>query len=113
MKYSYELSMWLQIYFIPQTTTAASNSNRNSDVTIAGGGGGGNSNNNVTNFVNIVESYKYDPCQRLIRRDSDGIYVLKEQLRSSVNIDSEEGGDENVISIGMDTTIPKQCEAKK
>jgi hypothetical protein len=113
MKYSYELSMWLQLYFIPQTTTAASNSNsnRNSDVTIAGGGG--NSNINVTNFINIVESYKYDPCQRLIRRDSDGIYVLKEQLRSSVNIDSEEGVDENVISIGMDTTIPKQCEAKK
>ena len=97
MNYSYELSMWLQLYFIPQTV-----SNRN-DVTIAGGF----NNTNTNSFMNIVESYKYDPCERLIRRDSDGIYVLKKELRSSDN-----KGDDEEVSVGMDTTIPKQCGAK-
>ena len=97
MKYSYELSMWLQLYFIPQTV-----SNRN-DVTIAGGF----NNTNTNSFRKIIESYKYDPCERLIRRDSDGIYVLKKELRSSDN-----KGDDEEVSVGMDTTIPKQCGAK-
>jgi hypothetical protein len=54
MKSSYEMSLWLEQYFLP----VALNPNR-TDVTIVNG-----PNNNE--FLDIIQSYKLDPCERLI-----------------------------------------------
>ena len=135
MGYSYELSMWLQLYFIPVVTSTDPTIQR-TDVTIAGmtptttttSGGGGR---RVEEFQTIVESYKYDPCERLIRRPADGKYVLKEKFRISTTSDTASSSrsssssssssivtknSDGTIRIrdgGMDTLIPKQCEDKK
>ena len=63
------------------------------DVVIAG---------TIEDFQRITETYKHDPCQRLVRRESDGLYVL------SLKIEEEEG-EEGDHGTTMDTTIPKQC----
>jgi len=59
MPYSYELSVWMQDYFIPVAK------NENSDVTIP----------NPNAMIALVEEYKKDPCGRLYRLEN-GTYVL-------------------------------------
>lgn len=60
---SYEMSVWLQNYFLP----VARDPNR-TDVVVA--------NDNVDLLEQIFETYKLDPCNRLIREPSSGTYVL-------------------------------------
>eukprot|EP00559_Dactyliosolen_fragilissimus_P007719 CAMPEP_0184859434 /NCGR_PEP_ID=MMETSP0580-20130426/4439_1 /TAXON_ID=1118495 /ORGANISM="Dactyliosolen fragilissimus" /LENGTH=342 /DNA_ID=CAMNT_0027356065 /DNA_START=162 /DNA_END=1190 /DNA_ORIENTATION=+ len=60
MPYAYEMSVWLQDYFIP----VAKNENR-PDVVIS----------SDDSLFELVESYKNDPCGRLIRL-VNGTYVL-------------------------------------
>jgi len=59
MPYAYELSMWLQDYFIPVAK------NESSDVTIP----------DPDIFADLVATYKKDPCNRLYRLHN-GTYVL-------------------------------------
>jgi len=59
MPYAYELSVWLQDYFIPVAK------NESSDVTIS----------NPDTFADLVATYKKDPCNRLYRLHN-GTYVL-------------------------------------
>jgi hypothetical protein len=61
MPYSYELSVWLQKYLVP----VARDPTRH-DVVIP----------NIDQFVKVVETYKQDPCGRLIRLESNGAYML-------------------------------------
>jgi len=60
MPYAYDLSEWLQRYLIP----VAKNTSR-LDVVIA----------HPDSFVELVESYKYDPCKRLAR-SVNGTFVV-------------------------------------
>ena len=61
MAHSYNVSVWLEEYFLP----VGLDPNR-PDVVIA----------NPESFRTIIETYKHDPCKRLIRRESDGEYIL-------------------------------------
>ncbi|OEU06172.1 hypothetical protein FRACYDRAFT_256000 [Fragilariopsis cylindrus CCMP1102] len=61
MAHSYNMSIWLEEYLLPVAVDG-----ERPDVTIA----------NPDEFRSIMESYKYDPCNRLIRRKSDGEYIL-------------------------------------
>jgi hypothetical protein len=65
MPYSYELSTWLQRYFLP----VAKNPNR-PDVRVA----------DVERLTTIVRSYTEDPCNRLVRTEN-GTYVLNNMFR--------------------------------
>jgi hypothetical protein len=60
MPYSYELSVWLQKFFLPIARDAS-----RADVFVA----------DVDNFTAIIKNYALDPCQRLIRMDN-GTYIL-------------------------------------
>jgi len=59
MPYAYELSVWMQNYFIPVAK------NESSGVTIP----------NPNALISLVEEYKKDPCDRLYRL-KNGTYVL-------------------------------------
>jgi len=59
MPYAYELSVWLESYFIPLAKVASS------DVTIP----------NPEVFADLIKEYKNDPCGRLYRTNN-GTYVL-------------------------------------
>lgn len=62
MPIAYELSVWLTDYFIP----LAEDTTRN-DVVIP----------NPSHFRGIVQSYRQDPCGRLVRDESNGSYELR------------------------------------
>lgn len=64
MPISYNVSVWLTEYFIP----LAKDENK-LDVHIP----------NVDAFQEMVQAYKFDPCGKLDRRESDGTYVLSTQ----------------------------------
>ncbi len=64
MPEAYDLSMWLQKYFIP----LAKNETRK-DVRIS----------RPDRFIELVEDYKKDPCGRLVRLDN-GTYVLEADI---------------------------------
>jgi len=68
MPYAYDLSVWLQDYFIPVAR------NESSSVTIP----------NIDAFTDLIENYKKDPCQRL-DRSKNGTYFLKTEKRMSVD----------------------------
>mmetsp|Transcript_20950 Transcript_20950/g.31595 ORF Transcript_20950/g.31595 Transcript_20950/m.31595 type:complete len:408 (+) Transcript_20950:176-1399(+) len=59
MPISYNVSLWLQKYFIPIAK-------KRDDVTIS----------NLEKFAKIVERYKFDPCGKLRRLDN-GTFILK------------------------------------
>lgn len=78
MKTSYDLAMWLQRYFLP----LARDPNR-TDVIVA--------NDNVDLIEKHVETYKLDPCNRLVRDSESGLYaldptILKNQITMSLSI---------------------------
>jgi hypothetical protein len=62
MEHSYNMSIWLEEYLLP----IADDPNR-TDVVM----------HNVNEFRTIIQSYKYDPCKRLIRNATSGEYILK------------------------------------
>jgi hypothetical protein len=80
MPYAYELSVWLQKYFLPITTDPS-----REDVVVA----------NAERIADILESYKKDPCGRLVVQIDDVqgkygnssrpniTYVLSPSLNSS------------------------------
>jgi len=59
MPIAYTLQQWLNLYFIPASKVR-------DDVTIP----------NVEKFEEIVEAYQRDPCNRLIRNQTDGEYYV-------------------------------------
>jgi hypothetical protein len=63
------MAVWLQDYFVP----VARDPTRN-DVMIP----------NVDQFVEIVESYKRDPCERLIRHPENNAYILDPSLGATM-----------------------------
>jgi hypothetical protein len=72
MPSAYELSVWLQEYFLP----VAMDDNR-PDVVVP----------NVTRMMEIVDTYKYDPCGKLIRLDN-GTYIIMKEIRNATDLDS-------------------------
>jgi len=72
MPNAYELSVWLQEYFLP----VAMDDNR-PDVVVP----------NVTHMMELVDKYKYDPCGKLIRLDN-GTYIIKKEIRNATDLDS-------------------------
>lgn len=69
MPYSYEMSVWLQVYLVPIARNPA-----RKDVIIP----------NIDQFVHLVESYKDDPCNRLIRNSANGAYILNPNLKEEI-----------------------------
>ncbi|KAG7354910.1 hypothetical protein IV203_004266 [Nitzschia inconspicua] len=69
MPYSYEMSVWLLNYLVP----VARDPSRN-DVIIP----------SIDEFVEAVETYKEDPCNRLIRNDANGAYILNPKLKELI-----------------------------
>ena len=69
MAHSYNMSIWLEEYLLPVAVDG-----ERPDVTIA----------NPDEFRSIMESYKYDPCNRLIRRKSDGEYILDPSIGNGI-----------------------------
>jgi hypothetical protein len=69
MPYSYEMSVWLINYFVP----IARDPHRE-DVTVP----------NIEQFEKIVDTYKEDPCKRLIRNDANGAYMLDSKIGKSM-----------------------------
>jgi len=65
MAHSYNMSVWLENYFLPVATDPD-----RPDVVVP----------NPESLRAAVESYKHDPCGRLIRRESDGEYILDPSL---------------------------------
>lgn len=65
MEHSYNMSVWLEEYFLP----VGLDPNR-PDVTIA----------NPGTFRKLIQTYKIDPCGRLVRNERDGKYVLDSSL---------------------------------
>eukprot|EP00536_Pseudo-nitzschia_multiseries_P012477 jgi/Psemu1/32202/gm1.32202_g len=65
MAHSYNMSVWLEEYFLP----VAVDPNR-PDVVVA----------NPESLRAAIETYKHDPCSRLVRRESDGEYILDPSL---------------------------------
>ena len=65
MEHSYNMSVWLEDYFLP----LGLDPNR-PDVVIA----------NTTSFRELIQTYKSDPCQRLVRNDTNGRYQLDPPL---------------------------------
>jgi hypothetical protein len=61
MPIAYNVSVWLQEYFIP-----IAKDNKRTDVTIP----------RPDTFAKLVDKYKYDPCEKLIRLDN-GTFALK------------------------------------
>lgn len=70
MPYSYDLSTWLQRYFLP----VANNPSR-PDVRVA----------DVERLTTVVRSYTQDPCKRLVRTEN-GTYVLNYTLGSTTPV---------------------------
>jgi hypothetical protein len=98
MPYSYEMSVWLQEYFVPVARDPS-----RADVIIP----------NIDQFVSVVETYKEDPCNRLIRNPNNGAYILDPKLngqiqpppRSSFIIYGPVGAKEMRVEDGEGTTV--------
>jgi len=79
---SHTLHEWLTTYFVPAAAaTLASSSSRSAFQQ--------SSENvltdkilipNVTHFLELIDSYRKDPCNRLVRNDTDGMYYLMANL---------------------------------
>mmetsp|Transcript_18490 Transcript_18490/g.45796 ORF Transcript_18490/g.45796 Transcript_18490/m.45796 type:complete len:552 (-) Transcript_18490:311-1966(-) len=67
MAHSYNMSVWLEDYLLPLGLDMS-----RPDVVIA----------NATSFRELIQTYKMDPCGRLVRSESDGNYVLDPSLLS-------------------------------
>jgi hypothetical protein len=65
MEHSYNMSVWLEDYLLPLGEDPT-----RTDVVIA----------NTTSFREIIQTYKDDPCERLVRNYKDGTYVLDPHL---------------------------------
>lgn len=65
MEHSYNISVWLEDYLLP----VAVNPSR-PDLVIP----------NPEDFRRIIQTYKEDPCQRLVRDATSGEYLLKPTL---------------------------------
>ena len=65
MEHSYNISVWLEDYLLP----VAINPSR-PDLVIP----------NPEDFRRIIQTYKEDPCQRLVRDATSGEYLLKPTL---------------------------------
>ena len=70
MEHSYNMSVWLEDYFLP----LGLDPNR-PDVVIA----------NTKTFQEIIQTYKRDPCGRLVRNELDGTYVLDSSFLVGTN----------------------------
>jgi hypothetical protein len=66
MEHSYNMSVWLEDYLLPVGLDPT-----RPDVVIA----------NTTSFREIIQTYKTDPCERLVRNNVDGTYFLDPSLR--------------------------------
>jgi len=69
MPYAYDLSVWMQDYFIPVAK------NESSDVTIP----------DPDTFIALVEEYKKDPCGRLYRL-KNGTYILDSNRTTIIKV---------------------------
>jgi hypothetical protein len=88
MEHSYNMSIWLEEYLLP----IAEDPTR-PDVVI----------HNVNEFRTIIQSYKDDPCQRLIRNNTNGEYILKS------TIDVENGWGPGIMTRIIGTGKVKAC----
>jgi hypothetical protein len=70
MEHSYNMSIWLEDYFLP----LALDSSR-PDVVVA----------NATSFKEVLKTYQTDPCGRLVRNDQNGKYLLDAQYLVGTN----------------------------
>jgi hypothetical protein len=69
MSYSYGMAVWLQDYLVPVARDPS-----RQDVIIP----------NIDQFVAVVETYKVDPCNRLIRKSANGAYILDPTLNEQI-----------------------------
>eukprot|EP00536_Pseudo-nitzschia_multiseries_P014743 jgi/Psemu1/215807/e_gw1.762.18.1 len=94
MGYSYELAVWIQEYWLPVAADP-----QRPDVVVAG---------SIDEFWKLAETYKEDPCGRLVRRESDGIYVLKDEHEHQ-----HETIQRDPVYGSMDVSLLPQCEMKE
>jgi hypothetical protein len=62
------------VYDLTQMKQAVAVNDTRPDVTIT----------NPDQFRSIIETYKHDPCNRLIRRESDGEYILDPSIGNGI-----------------------------
>jgi hypothetical protein len=91
---SYEIYMWITKYFLKVARDPLRD-----DLVVA--------NNNVDLLEEIFVSYKYDPCDRLIRDDVSGTYILNPNLTASSTNDSRSNNSSNSSSGTNTTTLFK------
>mmetsp|Transcript_13616 Transcript_13616/g.15154 ORF Transcript_13616/g.15154 Transcript_13616/m.15154 type:complete len:286 (+) Transcript_13616:281-1138(+) len=104
MEHSYNMSIWLEEYFLPISLNP-----QRQDVTII----------NPNEFRTIIQSYKDDPCERLIRNPITG----KFELKPSIDVDNGLGPGVYTKIIGTgkvkpcrpiyDSTMEKRREERK